>query len=657
MARAQAALRERPGQLAMARAVAHVLEQRGSVAVEAGTGVGKTYAYLVPLLLSGKRALLSTATQALQDQLFHRDIPAVTAALGLPVRVALLKGRSSYLCLHRLALCQQSGAAGRDPRQGVALERLQRWAAVTRTGDLAEVPWLDERSPWHRMVTSTRENCLGSACAQAAGCHVNRAREQALQADWVVINHHVFMADLELRETGVASLVPQAEVVVFDEAHHLDDAAQGFLGRRVSSGRLRALASDLATQGPLLASGWRPWSALALGLEQAARGIAQAGQGAKGADGRVPWRTGVPDGVEALCWHPLALGLDQALGAAEDALAAIAEHAPALNRLWARCQALRRDWRVLAGEAAAPGFVRWVSWEGGRQWMAAATPVNSAALFAERLHDQQNARQWVFTSATLGHDDSLSWFTHSVGLDTWAGLQTLRVPSAFDHARQAAVYVPPDLPDPADASHTPALAAKVAQWAAQLQGRTLVLTTTLRAARRMADALMQGEGQGSAMRVLAQGMASRRQLLERFRDSSAGPSVLIASASFWEGVDLPGDALQLLVIDKLPFAPPDDPVVSGRLEMASARGDNAFAAVTLADAAMALKQGAGRLIRSETDRGVLVIGDRRLLSRSYGPSLLAALPPMRWLEDEAALAAELDDLVLTRPSTTARLFS
>jgi ATP-dependent DNA helicase DinG len=657
MARAQTSLRERPGQLAMARAVAQVLEEGGSLAVEAGTGVGKTYAYLVPLLLSGKRALLSTATQALQDQLFHRDIPAVIAAMGLPVRVALLKGRSSYLCLHRLAVSQQAGPASRDPRQGAALQRLQRWAAVTRTGDLAEVPGLDERSPWHRLVTSTRENCLGSACAQAATCHVNQAREQAMQADWVVINHHVFMADLELRETGVASLLPQAEVVVFDEAHHLNDAAQGFLGRRVSSGRLRALASDLATQAPLLTPGWRPWSALALGIEQAARAIAQAGQGAHGADGRVPWRAGVPDGLEAQRWHPLALGLDQALGAAEEALSAIAEHAPVLERLLARSQALRRDWRALAGEAAAPGFVRWMTWEGGRQWAAAATPVNSAALFAERLQDQQEARHWVFTSATLGHDGTLSWFTRSVGLHTWSGLRTLRVPSAFDHARQAAVYVPSDLPDPADAEHTPALAAKVAEWATQLQGRTLVLTTTLRAVRRMAEALALGDGVRPTLRVLAQGSASRRQLLDRFRDPDGGPSVLIASASFWEGVDLPGDALQLLVIDKLPFAPPDDPVVNGRLEMAASRGENAFVAVTLADAAMALKQGAGRLIRSETDRGVLVIGDRRLLSRSYGPSLLAALPPMRCLEDEAAMAAELSDLVLTRPSTTARLFS
>jgi len=657
MARAHASLRERPGQLAMAEAVAQVLEGGGSLAVEAGTGVGKTYAYLVPLLLSGKRALLSTATQALQDQLFHRDIPAVLAAMALPVRVALLKGRSSYLCQHRLALSLQSGLAGRDPRQGVALERLQRWAVVTRTGDLAEVPGLDERSPWHRLVTSTRDNCLGSACAQAATCHVNRAREQAMQADWVVINHHVFMADLDLRETGVASLLPQAEVVVFDEAHHLDDAAQGFLGRRVGSGRVRALASDLATQAPLLAPGWRPWAALALRLEQAARGIAQAGQGAHGPEGRVPWRAGVPEGVEASRWHPLALALDQALGALEEALGTVAEHAPALQRLWMRCQALRRDWRVLAGEAAAPGFVRWIAWEGPRQWTAAATPVNSVALFAERLNDQQTARHWVFTSATLGHDETLSWFTRSVGLDSWAQLRCLRVPSAFDHARQAAVFVPPDLPDPADAAHTLALASKVAQWAVQLQGRTLVLTTTLRAVRRMADALMRGGSQGPALRVLAQGMASRRQLLERFRDPDAGPSVLIASASFWEGVDLPGEALQLLVIDKLPFAPPDDPVVNGRLEMAASRGENAFAAVTLADAAMALKQGAGRLIRSETDRGVLVIGDRRLLSRSYGPSLLAAMPPMRWLEDEADMAAELNDLVLTRPSTTARLFS
>lgn len=663
LARAHGGLRTRQGQQDMATAVARAIEAGDSLAVEAGTGVGKTFAYLVPLLLSGRRALLSTATQALQDQLHGRDIPAVVRALGVPVRVALLKGRSSYVCLHRAeqALHGPASAGPRDPAIAAGLAQVLRWAAKSRSGDLAELEALDERSPLRPLVTSTRDNCLGGSCPRHGECHVNRARAEALQADWVVINHHLFFADQLLQESGVATLLPVAEVVVFDEAHQLNDTGIPFLGQAVGSGSLHELARDLATQGPLWARGQRPWAHLALGVEQAARAIASLPRqpGTPGARSR--WLGAAPEGVDATAWARAVANLAQALSASHEALIATAQAAAELDRLHVRVQTLQSLWDGIAaasGPASVqPDAVRWMEWgEGGRSWRVVCAPPDSSALFRRLLVDAApGARSWVFSSATLGSDDTLDWFTRGLGLDALPELRTLRVPSPFDHAAQAALYVPHGLPEPGDAAHTPALADAVARWASRLGGRTLVLTTTLRAAARMADHLqgLVAQGRCAPLQVLAQGRLSKRALLARFRGATDA-SVLVASASFWEGVDLAGDVLQLLVIDKLPFPPPDDPLMQARGQRLEAQGLSAFNHAFLPEAAMALKQGAGRLIRSETDRGVLVIGDRRLLTRSYGNRLLAALPAMRRLVDEADMAAALDALVLTRPSTRDR---
>lgn len=646
-------MRERPGQRDMALAVARAIETGESLAVEAGTGVGKTFAYLVPLLLSGQRALLSTATQALQDQLFARDIPAVVAALGVPVRVALLKGRASYACLHRLEQALHGPAAKghlRDPAVTANLTRLLQWAQRSRRGDLAELDGLDERSPLRPLITSTRENCLGSTCPRRADCHVHRARDEAMQADWVVINHHLFFADQLLRETGVPALLPASGVVVFDEAHQLNDTGIGFLGRSIGSGSLRELANDLAHQGPQWARGQRPWAHLALGLEQAGKAFLSM---PRTASARARWPDAAPQGVEPARWAEAVAGLDRALAAAAQALHATAQASAELERLFQRTQVLRQLWHELAtGQGEVQG-VRWVEWGDGRTWRVVRSPTDSSALFRTLLGPRD--RSWIFSSATLGSEATLQWFTRGVGLDGQPGLRTLQVPSAFDHAVQASLYVPEDLPDPGDEAHTPALAEAVARWASRLGGRTLVLTTTLRAADRLAAHLTERMAQGGCapLQVLAQGRGSRRALLERFRAASEA-SVLVASASFWEGVDLPGDALQLLVIDKLPFPPPDDPLMQARARQLEARGLNAFTDGLLPEAALALKQGAGRLIRSESDRGVLVIGDRRLIGRSYGHRLLEALPAMRRLESEAEMAEALDALALTRSSTRAR---
>ena len=645
----------------MAAAVARAIENGHGLAVEAGTGVGKTFAYLVPLLLSGRRALLSTATQALQDQLFTRDIPAVVRALGLPVRVALLKGRSSYVCLHRLeqALHGPASAGPRDPAVAAGLAQVLNWAHRSRSGDLAELEALDERSPLRPLVTSTRDNCLGASCPRHSECHVNRARGEALQAEWVVINHHLFFSDQLLLESGVASLLPAAEVVVFDEAHQLNDTGIPFLGRMLGTGQLRELARDLATQGPQWARGQRPWAHLALVIEQAARAMAALPRQAAGSGGRHRWQGLAPEGVDTGAWQRCMVDLGQALAASQEALNATAQAAAELDRLSARVQALLAVWRDMsAGMSAglASEMVRWVEWGEGRHWRIVCAPPDSSSLFPSLLDESSGRRSWVFSSATLGSDDGLSWFTRGLGLDAMPSLRTLRVPSPFNHAAQAALYVPHDLPEPADASHTLALADAVARWASRLGGRTLVLTTTLRAASRMADHL-QGlvtQGRCAPFQVLAQGRLSKRALLARFRQASEA-SVLVASVSFWEGVDLPGDALQLLVIDKLPFPPPDDPLMQARGQRLEAQGLSAFNDAFLPEAAMALKQGAGRLIRSETDQGILVIGDRRLITRSYGNRLLGALPAMGRLVDEADMVARLDALVLTRSSTRDRL--
>lgn len=648
----------------MAEAVARVLGTGGALVVQAGTGVGKTLAYLVPLLLSGRRAILSTATQALQDQLFHRDIPTVTRAMGLPVRVALLKGRAAYVCLHRLRTQTSIHVPERDPADTVLLGQLLSWAERSATGDLAEVPVVEGRPALRPLITSSRDNCLASECPEMDRCAVYRARRAALAADWVVVNHHVFMADLDVRDSGVAALLPQAEAIVFDEAHQLNDTAIGFLGRRVTSARWSDLARDVIASTRVHAAGVRPWSAWALDLERCSRTVGELAGSTPATDTRIPWNGGVPAGVDAAAWHQACVALDRVLGRLHEGLQATAESAPDLARLQARVADARADWRGLVGEPAPPGEVRWLSRHGGRRWEVHQTPADSAGLFPGLLASRP-AVSWVFTSATLGHDDSLSWFTRSLGLaapdgSPASGVQVRRVATAFDHVRQAALHVPPDLPEPGEAGHLESLGRRLAEWVGRLGGRTLVLTTTNRAARQLAEQLRTACAQGGlgldGLTVLAPTASARRHALDAFRHAGDRPTVLIASGGLWDGVDLPGDVLQLVVIDKLPFPPPDDPLVQARVQRAREQGVDGFVAVHLAEAALALGQGAGRLIRSETDRGVVVLADVRVLRRAYGPMLLSAMPPMRWLATEEELRDELDTLVrdraLTRPSTT-----
>ena len=637
LAQADTHFRPRAGQVAMAQAVAQVIQDGGALVAEAGTGVGKTFAYLVPALLSGQRLLVSTATKALQDQLFLRDLPRVQAALGVPVRAALLKGRSSYLCLERMErACRGVPGQLLDPQWLRALARVQQWARGTRSGDLDELPGLDEATPVLPLITSTRDNCLGAACPQASACHVNRARADALAADVVVVNHHLFFADLALRTAGVAELLPRARAVVFDEAHQLCDIGLQFTGLQVGTGALRAFARDALAEGLAQARGLAPWLPLATALEDAVRGLRQAA-GVQPEGARLPWQEALPQGVPASAWHQAMHCLGQACAALVAALGVLQDKAPALAQLHVRGTGLMQRMAHFA-VPGVPGAVRWL--DVGTQLRFVESPPDIADTMRALMQPVAGtpATAWVFTSATLGGDATLRWFTGPCGVED---ARILRVESPFDYARQAALYVPPDMPLPSSsAAHSQAVAVLAGDAALRLGGRTMVLTTTRRALHAIGAALQERLA-GQGLTVLVQGQQPRHLLLQRLRQ---GGAVLVGAGSFWEGVDVPGDALQLLVIDKLPFAPPDDPLAQARAQRLEAAGRSAFREHALPEAAVALQQGAGRLIRHEADRGVLVVCDTRLRTMGYGKRLRAALPPMQWLASEAEFAQALQGL-------------
>ncbi|MCM2251392.1 MAG: ATP-dependent DNA helicase [Ramlibacter sp.] len=631
----------------MALAVARTIRSGGALVVEAGTGVGKTFSYLVPALLSGERVLLSTATKTLQDQLFGRDLPRLVEVLGLPVRTALLKGRASYLCLHRMETARQGALPDRASLRTLA--RIEQWAQTTRTGDLAELAELDERSAVIALVTSTRENCLGAQCPKFRACHVNQARREALGADVVVVNHHLFFADLAVRESGMAELLPTVRVAIFDEAHQLNETGVQFLGEHLTTGQLLDLARDLLGAGLQLARGLADWQQLASGLERATRELRLVvGRNAPGA--RLRWVDEAPGQVEARDWREALEQLQLACSQAMAALDTVSEIAPDFARLLERAGDLARRIERFAG-GCEPGAVRWV--DVGAQLRLVESPLDIAEAVQHKLlgagQEEDDGRAWIFTSATLGDDARLSWFTEPCGLGE---AEVLRVGSPFDYATQAAVYVPRHLPKPGDPAHSAAVAALAAEAALRLGGRTMVLTTTLRALRAIGEGLQRHFEAEGEMEVLVQGQWPKRRLIERFREgaSDGRPGcVLVASASFWEGVDVPGEALQLVIIDKLPFPPPGDPLVEARAQRLQSQGRSAFNDYFVPEAAVALKQGAGRLIRRETDRGVLVVCDTRLASMGYGRRLLAALPAMRalgskeeFLEALARLGAAAD---------------
>lgn len=634
LARAVPGYAPRAGQLALAHAVDEAMRNYGVLVAEAGTGTGKTFAYLVPALLSGAKVIVSTGTKTLQDQLFHRDIPTVRAALNVPVSVALLKGRANYVCRHHLDRARSEGRFA--SREGVRhLHEIARFALRSRSGDrseLAEVP--EDAAVWSQ-ATSTRENCLGSDCPQYKECFVMEARKRALEADIVVVNHHLFFADLVLRDEGAGELLPASHAVILDEAHQLPEIASQFFGESVSSAQLLELARDARAAAMQYARDFAPLPRAAEALEKAARDLRlECGD----VSGRVPAQ-------EIVRREAFAAALDAArttLDAVAELLAAQAERAPDLDHCHTRALSLAQRlerWR----EDDNADKVRWI--EVFAQSAALnATPLSVAPMFRRQV--EGGARAWIFTSATLSVGNDFGHFCSRLGLE---GSTTACWPSPFDFEHQALLYLPRNLPDPNTAHYTAAVVEAAVPLIRAAGGRTFCLFTSLRAMREARRLL--GEAfarEGLDFPLLAQGEGSRSELLERFR--GLGNAVLVGSHSFWEGVDVRGQALSLVAIDRIPFAPPDDPVLAARIASLEREGGSGFLDYQLPEAALTLKQGVGRLIRDPSDRGVMMLCDPRLLSRGYGRRILASLPPMRRTR-EGAEAAEFLHALDAAPAT------
>ncbi|MGF6937668.1 ATP-dependent DNA helicase DinG [Paraburkholderia sp. UCT70] len=602
--------------------------------VEAGTGTGKTYAYLVPAMLWGGKVIVSTGTKHLQDQLFQRDIPTVRDALAVPVSVAMLKGRANYLCHYYLQRTADNGRL--SSRQETSyLQDIVRFAKITRTGDKAELASVPETAQVWSMVTSTRDNCLGQECPHYKDCFVMQARREAQQADIVVVNHHLFFADIMLRDTGMAELLPTANTVIFDEAHQLPETATLFFGETLSTAQFLELARDSVAEGLGHARDAVDWVKLGATLERAARDVRLAFK-----EDSVRLSIGqLPDD------HPLFAALETLeaeLDALASALAGQAERAESLGACLRRARELQdvlsgwttpptsaerdavatREGDASAERADPNEKVRWIE-VFSHTVQLHETPLSVAPIFAKQRAGVPRA--WIFTSATLSVRGDFTHYAAQMGLNS---KRSMTLPSPFDYPSQGLLYVPRNLPQPSSPMFTDAVFDAALPAIEASGGGVFMLCTTLRAVDRISAKLRDAiESRGWDYPLLVQGDASRTELLDRFR--AYGNAILVGSQSFWEGVDVRGDALSLVVIDKLPFAPPDDPVLAARLDALTKKGLSPFAVHQLPQAVITLKQGAGRLIRAETDRGVLMICDTRLVDKPYGRRIWQSLPPFK----------------------------
>jgi ATP-dependent DNA helicase DinG len=597
----------RSQQLAMAEAVAETLDQGGALVTEAGTGTGKTFAYLVPALLSGCKVLISTGTKNLQDQLFHRDLPLVREALALPTQVALLKGRANYLCIHRMENALLEGRL--RSRQAVDhLMAVQRWSGSTESGDIAELSSVPEDAEIWPLVTSTTDNCLGQECPVYGDCHLVEARRRAQEADLVVINHHLLCADFSLKEEGFGELLPTADCFVVDEAHQLPGTASNFFGLTVSGRQLLELARDTEAEYLREAGDMPEIPNRAAALTKAVRDLRLAfGVELR----RGPWKELSSD-------RAVGNALDrmrEELGRLGSALELIKERGKGLESCSGRCEQLQLVLANLCDENEGSD-VRW--FETYRQsFHLNRTPLDISQLFQAQM--ERHPASWIFTSATLAVGEDFRHFQNQLGLEQ---ARTARWESPFDYANQALWYVPHGMPEPRNSEYMDAVLDVVIPVVEASRGRAFLLFTSHRALRIAAEAL---ETQLD-FPLLVQGSAPKSELLEQFRRH--GDAILLGTASFWEGVDVRGEALSCVVIDKLPFASPGDPVLQARIDALKKRGGNPFMEYQVPQAAIALKQGAGRLIRDEDDRGVLVICDPRLLKKGYGHTFLNSMPPM-----------------------------
>jgi len=612
--------RPRHAQTEMAKAIAEAIAGQTTLIAEAGTGTGKTFAYLVPALLWGGKVIVSTGTKNLQDQLYLRDIPTVRKALSAPVSVALLKGRSNYVCHFHLERTLQNGRMTSRDDVGY-LREISRFMKTTSSGDKAELSKVPENALIWNLVTSTRDTCFGAECQYYQDCFVMKARKEAQQADVVVVNHHLFFADVALKDTGVAELLPTANTVIFDEAHQLPETATMFFGDTVSTSQVLELCRDVLAEGLSHARDGADWAKVVAPVEKAARDL----------------RLAFPEDIVRLAVNQIAPSsvffpaLETLRDNMDDMIAVLekqAERAETIEQCRTRAIELSHQlekWNGAQDKAADEEGQTYVLWVEAftSSLQLHRTPLSIAPIFNKQREGVP--RTWIFTSATLAVKNDFHHYTSQMGLwdepaKSW--------PSPFDYEQQGLLYVPNNLPQPNSYEYTDAVIDAALPAIIAAGGRTFLLCTTIRAVNRAAERLREEfEQRGLPFPLMVQGEAGRTELLDRFRASGNG--VLIGSQSFWEGVDVRGEALSLVIIDKLPFSPPDDPVLAARIAELEKKGLNGFVHHQLPAAIINLKQGAGRLIRDETDRGVLMICDPRLISKGYGRRIWQSLPPFK----------------------------
>ncbi|PCI22237.1 MAG: helicase [Piscirickettsiaceae bacterium] len=597
----------RNGQLSMAQAVEKAIVQRSHLLAEAGTGTGKTFAYLVPAILSGKKIIISTGTRNLQDQIFEKDFPLIRDALKVPVQAAVLKGRSNYLCLYRMeqALDQQVGF---DRQLESELTSIKRWSKRTHIGDIVEVTSVAEDSQVWGYVTSTADNCLGQDCPLAAECYPLKARRDAQEVDVLIVNHHLLCADWSLKDDGFGQLLPEAEVVIVDEAHQLIDTASQFLGVSFSARQILSLLGDISAEQLKIASDTPALIDLTQVISEDLKEMRKLmpEQSLKGS-----W-----DELTAARDFEHALGcllerIEQLFSMLKD----VAIRSKGLESCWKRCEDLLLRIKLFTKQDHG----EWIQWfETFRQtFVFYRTPLDISKAFASFAFASEAT--WVFTSATLSVNGNFDFFSKRLGLDD-ADMTILESP--FDYVHQSLMYVPKGLPEPRDYDYTKVMINKVLPVLNASKGRAFILFTSHRALREAAELLQEL----TDFNLLIQGDLPKQQMLELFRQSDN--TVLLGTASFWEGVDVRGDALSCVIIDKLPFASPADPIIKARIDHMSSTGKSAFSEFQLPYAALTLKQGAGRLIRDVKDKGVLVLCDPRLSSKGYGKVFIQSLPAM-----------------------------
>ncbi|EHK4784124.1 ATP-dependent DNA helicase [Vibrio parahaemolyticus] len=612
----------RQPQIDMAEAVSSAIKDQTQLVVEAGTGTGKTFAYLVPALLSGKKVIISTGSKNLQEQLYHRDLPLMVSALGFYGQVALLKGRSNYLCLDRLSRQMvESHTNESDPTLLTQLVKVRSWSSETKTGDLGDCEDLPEDSMIIPTITSTNDNCLGKECPSYADCFVLKARKRAMDSDIVVVNHHLFLADLAIKETGFGELIPEADVFIFDEAHQLPDIASEYFGQSVSSRQIHDLAKDIEIAYRTEAKDMRQ-------LQKVGDKLLQSAMDMRIVLGEPGFRGNWREAMQSESIKRELVRLTDSLDLAIDVLKLALGRSQLLDTAFERANLIKgRIERVC--DVDITGYSYWYD-TSPRHFTLHITPLSVADKFHEQIEIKQGA--WIFTSATLAVSGDFKHFTDRLGLKP---KQQFSLPSPFDYEKQARLCVPRYLPEP----NSPGLADKLVKMLAPVieenDGRCFFLCTSHSMMRELGEKFREMLD----LPVLMQGEMSKQKTLAEFME--LGNALLVATGAFWEGIDVRGDALSCVIIDKLPFTAPDDPLLKARIEDCRLRGGEPFAEVQIPDAVITLKQGVGRLIRDQKDHGALIICDNRLVTRDYGGTFLGSLPPIPRTRDLERIKAFL----------------